>query len=134
VKQVHFKIHLLPTGGQGGRGTIERVGKGGCIIFGLFIEGARWDEKGKKLVEARPKIFYEPLPPILLEPSIEAEDQTSSPYIYPCPVYRTQMRSGDILPTGHSTNYIFQLDLPSDHPPEHWINRGVAASLELCDT
>ena len=54
--------------------------------------------------------------------------------LYPCPVYRTQIREGEILPTGHSTNFIFQLDLPSDKPSDHWIKRGAAAVLELCDT
>jgi dynein heavy chain len=46
--------------------------------------------------------------------------------VYPCPIYRTQARSGQILPTGHSTNFIFNIDLPTDQPAEHWINRGVA--------
>ena len=32
-------------------------------------------------------------------------------YIFPCPVYRTQIREGEILPTGHSTNFIFQLGM-----------------------
>ena len=32
-------------------------------------------------------------------------------YIFPCPVYRTQIREGEILPTGHSTNFIFELGM-----------------------
>lgn len=134
MKQVRFRVHLLPSDpSKGGRGRIEKA-EGGCIIFGLHLEGARWDEAAKKLVEAKPKIFHEALPQVLLEPTTEEEAAPSSgEYFYPCPVYRTQLRQGEILPTGHSTNYIFQLDLPSDQPPEHWINRGVAAVLELCD-
>ena len=136
---------MLPAngGGQEDVGSIERATKGSCIITGLFIEGARWDDESRRLVEATPKIFQEPLPPILLEAiavdsaaSSQEQDEAGadgSPFIYPCPVYRTQLRAGEILPTGHSTNYIFQLDLPTDHPPQHWIRRGVSAILELCE-
>ena len=63
----------------------------------------------------------------------QPDESDGSSFIYPCPVYRTQLRAGEILPTGHSTNYIFQLDLPTDHPSEHWIRRGVSAILELCE-
>ena len=43
---------------------------GGCIIFGLYIEGARWNEETKRIDEAKPKVFYEKLPPVCLEPTI----------------------------------------------------------------
>ena len=107
-------------------------------MTGLYLEGARWDPTTQKLQEAEPKVFHEPMPPVWLEPITRLSTETASEastedYFYPCPVYRTQLRAGEILPTGHSTNYIFQLDLPSDQPPQHWINRGVAAVLELCE-
>ena len=114
-------------------GILEKAAKGSLIINGLHIEGAHWDEETQRLVEARPKIFVEPLPSILLEPTLNPEEKPyESPFSYPCPVYRTQLRAGEILPTGHSTNYIFQMELPSDVHPQHWIRRGVAAVLELC--
>lgn len=140
MRQVGFKIHILPNGNgkqakQSSTEALEASNPASCIINGLFIEGARWDPDTERLEEARPKIFQEPLPPILMEPVLveNAGPAYESPYIYQCPVYRTQLRAGEILPTGHSTNYIFSLALPSDRPPQHWISRGVAAILELCD-
>ena len=103
-------------------------------IYIFLNTGARWCTQTGSITEAIPKVFYESLPPILLEPTLEEAKPEKGKYLYPCPVYRTQIREGEILPTGHSTNFIFQLDLPSDKPSDHWIKRGAATVLELCDT
>ena len=42
---------------------------------------------------------------------IEEPEVHEDHYIFPCPVYRTQIREGEILPTGHSTNFIFELGM-----------------------
>ena len=52
---------------------------------------------------------------------------------YWCPVYRTSQRSGTLSTTGHSSNYILDLLLPSSHPPQHWVCRGTAALTQLDD-
>ncbi len=145
VKQVKLKFKILASEEEAVKTAASLTGNS-CVIRGLYIEGARWDSIRGRLAEALPKIFQELLPPIFIEAtkgsSLEAEDatgvahDTKTPegyYSYPCPVYRTQLRKGEITPTGHSTNYIFTLDLPSDVPPRHWINRGVAAALELLE-
>lgn len=40
----------------------------GAYIFGLFVEGARWDRKLKILAESIPKILYDPMPKIHIIP------------------------------------------------------------------
>ena len=100
------------------------------LIGGIYLEGARWDSKSKLLSESLPKIHHDPLPLIRLcpkkKPVETGSGESVKKNIYFCPIYRTQARSGMLLPTGHSTNYIFMIELPIDKPPEHWINRGVA--------
>ena len=104
-------------------------------IGGIYLEGARWDPKKKLLAESHPKIHHDPLPLIRLCPRKKPTDETSDAKknVYRCPVYRTQARTGILLPTGHSTNFIFCVDLPSDQPEEHWINRGVAGIAQKPD-
>nr|XP_012140860.1 PREDICTED: dynein heavy chain 1, axonemal [Megachile rotundata] len=100
--------------------------KDGCVIYGLFLEGCRWG--GNYLDESLPKELYTNMPPILLLPEV---DHKEPPGIYSCPVYKTTNRAGTLSTTGHSTNFVLAMEIPSQKPQAHWIKRGVALFCAL---
>ncbi|KAG2430891.1 hypothetical protein HXX76_009864 [Chlamydomonas incerta] len=103
----------------------------GALISGMFVEGARWDPETAKLQESLPKVLFSPAPLIKLSPC-DAADQATFPH-YECPLYRTPERRGVLATTGHSTNFVMELMIPSDQPQDHWTRRGVAFLLSLAD-
>jgi dynein heavy chain len=76
-----------------------------------------------------------------LEPIVDRELPTKG--VYSCPVYKTLTRAGTLSTTGHSTNFVLMVELPSDEPcsgvfsrysetfSEHWIKRAVALFCAL---
>ena len=74
-------------------------------------------------------MLSESAPVIWLQP--KTLDRFSPFPAYDCPVYRTAERKGVLATTGHSTNFVMYLELPSDLPQGHWINRGVALFTSL---
>jgi dynein heavy chain len=93
-------------------------------LKGLFIDGARWDNEKMCLGESKPKILFDSLPIILLKPGEQSKFIKKSSYT--CPIYKTSARRGTLSTTGHSTNFVLYIEVPSDKPQSHWINRGMS--------
>lgn len=100
----------------------------GCCIWGLFLEGARWNSDSMLLDESHPKELYTEMPVVWLLPE---ENHVKPEGRYECPVYKTLTRAGVLSTTGHSTNYVLAIELPSEKSEAHWIKRGVALICAL---
>ena len=109
--------------------TTQQAPDDGCFITGLFMEGARWHDSLHVIAESQPKELFTAFPVIWLSPVQHRAAVTQD--IYDCPVYKTLTRAGTLSTTGHSTNFVMDLELPSDRPQSHWINRGVALFCSL---
>ncbi|CAG0885871.1 unnamed protein product [Darwinula stevensoni] len=126
IDQLSFTFHVTSH-----EARLTAPAENPSIKRGLHLEGARWDRKLRKLAEPFQKVLHDPLPVITLLPCKKAEIvETPS---YECPVYKTSARRGTLSTTGHSTNFVLYITLPTDLPPSHWVMRGVAALSQLCD-
>ena len=101
----------------------------GCYIRGLYLEGCRWDQEEYSLMESRPRELFTNMPMIWLVPEKDRKPPTSGVYL--CPVYKVLTRSGTLSTTGHSTNFVQYIELPSKYTQQQWIKAGVAMFCAL---
>ena len=96
----------------------------------MFNASPRSDDE-HSLVESRPKVLFESAPPMWFKPC--RVNQAHDFSHYDCPLYKTSERRGVLSTTGHSTNFVMSIKVPSAAPPAKWIKRGVALLSQLDD-
>ncbi len=74
-------------------------------------------------------MLFVPVPPMLFLPAKLTEFREVPHYL--CPLYKTSERRGVLSTTGHSTNFVCDIRLPSRHASSHWVMRGCAALTSL---
>jgi len=95
----------------------------------MFLEGARWNYQTHYLDDSLPKELYTDVPVIHFLPVSNRQPPTSG--VYFCPLYKVLSRAGTLSTTGHSTNYVLNVELPSDREENVWVRAGVAMFLSL---
>lgn len=95
----------------------------------MYLEGCKWDYKSHQLDDSDPKKLFTDIPLILLLPEVDRVPPKEG--IYNCPVYKVLSRSGTLSTTGHSTNFVMMMELPTNEIEDKWIKAGVAAFLAL---
>jgi dynein heavy chain len=114
----------------------------GAYVWGLFLDGGRWDADAHEMAEQKPKELFTVMPHIHLLPKpkkdilgVEDTDPGGTAHVYRCPTYKTSLRFGVLSTTGHSTNFVMWIRIPmaAEHNQQHWIKRGTAMLSSLDD-
>jgi dynein heavy chain len=144
IDKAEFDFRVLTTAEQESAKT--RGPEDGSYIRGLFMEGARWDPENHEVSESLPRELFIQMPLIHLDPKPKAEvpivegvpeqytgSRNGTAHVYMCPVYKTSLRQGVLMTTGHSTNFVMFIRLPMNaaQKQKHWIKRGVAMLTQL---
>ncbi|XP_067883713.1 dynein axonemal heavy chain 6-like [Heterodontus francisci] len=114
----------------------------GALLFGFYLEGACLDPTSQVLKDSMFGQRYYQMPAIHFLPVQMGSQRRSAELVgeaqeldeyYECPLYRTSRRAGTLSSTGHSTNFVIAVNLPTLLPPNHWVSRGVALLCQLDD-
>jgi len=103
------------------------------------MEGARWDAAISSINDSLPKQLYAELPTTLVDPVKDREATEKG--VYRLPIYKILSRAGVLATTGHSTNFVMWMEVPSNRTDiknhlgeadqKEWIMGGVAAFCAL---
>ena len=98
------------------------------LIHGLYIDAGKWDPKFKILIDASKGEMNPPLPVVHVLPVLSLPDNDSR---YIAPLYKTSIRAGVLSTTGHSTNFVMPVLLPSARQQSYWILKGTALLIQM---
>lgn len=99
-------------------------------IRGFYLENGSYNHAQKQIDEALPRTLHFNMPLIEILP-VEIKDYEYNYEIFKCPVYKTTQRRGELSTTGHSTNFVMNVDLPIQKASrDKWIGRSTAIVLQ----
>ena len=133
IDQLAFEFTVLH---EEGPSEIEEKPEDGVYIYGLFMDGARFNRDLGCIDEQAPSVLYDPFPVCHFKPK---DKYVLSPEDYQCPLYKTAARHGVLSTTGMSTNFVLYVDIPTNteegvfQPPAHWVRRAAALLCQLND-
>jgi len=96
--------------------------EGGSHVYGMAMEGARWDIPSSSIEESKMKELYPRMPVITIRSlplaKIDRKDQ------YECPVYKTQARG---------PGFVVALHIKTKAPARKWVIAGVGLLLDVVE-
>lgn len=96
--------------------------KEGAYVFGMQVEGARWDSAVGQLDESFPKKPFSVMPVVNCRAALLATDTKKDLGLYQCPCYKTE---------GRGATYVFTAQMKTKLPPAKWVIAGVAIILDV---
>jgi dynein heavy chain len=100
--------------------------KDGAYVYGLFLEGAKWEEEKGHLTEPDVMELFVPMPVIHFKPIPKRTKALQN--VYECPTYYYPIRKGSVS----KDSFMFMIDLRlGEQPQEYWIKRGTALLMSL---
>jgi dynein heavy chain len=109
---------------------IESAPEEGVLVYGFFMDGARWDYEEMVIAEQEFGVMYVQAPVVHFVP---CQNYKPDPEQYSCPLYKTSVRAGTLSTTGHSTNFVLPIEVDTAERPSHWILKGAAFLCMLND-
>jgi dynein heavy chain len=101
---------------------IDQPARDGSYIFGLVLEGARWDAATGQLDESRPKEMFYLMPVIYCKAVLQPQEGKEEKGYFYCPAYVTEERG---------KTFVFTAQLKTKHHPRKWILAGVALLMDV---
>jgi dynein heavy chain len=96
---------------------VKRGPEEGIYLYGLYLDGCKWDRERGRLVDSDPKVLFAPLPVILVSACLTSVKKLDPQHTYICPLYKNPKRTG--------LNFIAPFELRTEDPPNKWTLRGV---------
>ncbi|KYQ51703.1 Dynein heavy chain 10, axonemal [Trachymyrmex zeteki] len=100
----------------------ERPDEAGCYVYGLYLEGARWDIEEHRLKRSHPKVLFEALPILTIIPTEVHRLKLQN--TFKTPVYTTSNRRNAL-----GVGLVFEANLATPEHISHWILQGVCLVL-----
>ncbi|XDV14902.1 hypothetical protein PO909_015071 [Leuciscus waleckii] len=100
----------------------------GVLVHGMYMDACRWDDINMVIEDALSRVMNSVLPVVHFEPQ---QNYVPPSTFYEAPLYKTSARAGTLSTTGHSTNFVVTVMLPSNRPSDYWISKASALLCQL---
>ena len=100
----------------------DQPAKDGSYIYGLVLEGARWDIPSGMMDESRPKEMFSLMPVVYCKAQLMGAEGKEEKGYYYCPCYVTEDRG---------KTFVFTAQLKTRHHPRKWILAGAALLMDV---